>query len=130
MALYMLLGFPIAAYVVLDSHVSKFLMDRMKVKVLVAQCVQLFATPWTVAHGFLCPWNSPGKNTGVGKHSLYLPDPGMEPRSPALQKQVQYILTHHLHCKAVSVSTFIQYLNKHKISSCLSIYHSFRVLNI
>ena len=36
----------------------------------------------------LCPWNSPGKNTGVGCHSLSpgdLLDPGMEPRSPALQ---------------------------------------------
>ena len=28
--------------------------------------IQLFATPWTVAHWFLCAWVSPGKNTGVG----------------------------------------------------------------
>ena len=27
-------------------------------------------TPWTVAHQALCPLNSPGKNTGVGCHSL------------------------------------------------------------
>ena len=36
----------------------------------------------------LCPWNSPGKNTGVGCHSLLqgdLPNPGIKPRSPALQ---------------------------------------------
>ena len=36
----------------------------------------------------LCPWNSPGKNTGMGCHSLLqgdLPDPGMELRYPALQ---------------------------------------------
>ena len=26
--------------------------------------------PWTVALSFLCPWNSPGKNPGVGSHSL------------------------------------------------------------
>ena len=32
--------------------------------------VQLFATPWTVAHQALCPWDSPGKNTGVGCHFL------------------------------------------------------------
>ena len=32
----------------------------------------------------LCPWDSPGKNTGVGCH----PDPGIEPRSPALQADV------------------------------------------
>ena len=29
--------------------------------------VPLFATPWI---RLLCPWNSPGKNTGVGCHSL------------------------------------------------------------
>ena len=31
---------------------------------------QLFATPWTVNCRLLCPWNSPGKNTGVGFHFL------------------------------------------------------------
>ena len=34
------------------------------------------------------PRNSPGQNTGVGGRSLLqgnLPNPGMEPRSPALQ---------------------------------------------
>ena len=28
------------------------------------------ATPWTVACQVLCPWSSPGKNTGVGYHFL------------------------------------------------------------
>ena len=33
--------------------------------------VQLFATPWTVSHArFLCPWDPPGKNTGVDCHFL------------------------------------------------------------
>ena len=60
----------------------------MKVKVLVAQSCQTLATPWTIAHqaplcvgfsrqeywsGLPCP--SPGD----------LPDPGIEPGSPALQ---------------------------------------------
>ena len=31
---------------------------------------QLFGTVWTVATRFLCPWDSPGKNTGVGCHFL------------------------------------------------------------
>ena len=31
--------------------------------------VQLFVTPWTPAR-FLCPWDSSGKNTGVGCHFL------------------------------------------------------------
>ena len=34
----------------------------------------LFETPWTVAHQ--APWNSPGD----------LPDPGLEPRSPAFRE--------------------------------------------
>jgi len=36
----------------------------------------------------LCPWDSPGKNTGVSRHSLLqgnLPDPRIKPGSPALQ---------------------------------------------
>ena len=51
-------------------------------------CVWLFATPWTVAPRLLCPWDSPGKSTGVGCHSLLqgnLPDSGIELVSPALQ---------------------------------------------
>ena len=28
------------------------------------------ATPWTIAHQALCPWDSPGKNTGVGCYAL------------------------------------------------------------
>ena len=60
----------------------------MKVKVKLLSPVQLFATPWTVAHqaspsmGFSrqeswsgLPFPSPGD----------LPNPGIEPRSPMLQ---------------------------------------------
>ena len=39
-------------------------------------------------HRLHIPWNSPGQNTGVGNLSLLqgdLPNPGIEPRSPALQ---------------------------------------------
>ena len=39
-------------------------------------------------HGLYSPWNSPGQNTGVGSLSLLqgiFPNPGIEPRSPALQ---------------------------------------------
>ena len=43
-------------------------------------------TPWAIAR-LLCPWDSPDKNTGVGCHFSpgHLPDPGIEPESPALQ---------------------------------------------
>ena len=42
-----------------------------------------FSPPSSSVHG-----DSPGKNTGVGCHALHpgdLPNPGIEPRSPALQ---------------------------------------------
>ena len=32
--------------------------------------VRLCVTPWTAAHQAPCPWDSPGKNTGVGCHFL------------------------------------------------------------
>ena len=46
------------------------------------QSVQLFATPSNCR--LLCPWNSPGKNTGVGcpcPPPGDLPNPGIKPRS-------------------------------------------------
>ena len=54
-------------------------------KVLAAQSCP---TLWDPMDYSLCPWDSPGKNTGVGIHSLLqgnLPDPGVEHRSPILQ---------------------------------------------
>ena len=36
---------------------------------------------------FLCPWDFPGKDTGVGSHALLqgiFPTQGVKPRSPAL----------------------------------------------
>ena len=50
---------------------------------LVAKLYPTFATPWTVACQALCPWDSLGKNTGVGCHFLLqgiLPTLGSSPR--------------------------------------------------
>ena len=33
-------------------------------------CIQLFVTPWTVAHQAPLSWNSPGKNAGMSSHSF------------------------------------------------------------
>ena len=66
-----------------------------RVCVLIASVMCNSAAPWTVAPTrLLCPWNSPVKSTGVGCHSLLqgnLPNPGIKPRSPALQ--ILYHLT-------------------------------------
>ena len=43
--------------------------------------IQLFVTPWTVAPTLLCQW---GFSSGLpGPPPGYLPDPGIEPMSPA-----------------------------------------------
>ena len=44
--------------------------------------VQLFVILWTVAARLLCPWDSAGKNTGVGSHALLqgiFPTQGLSP---------------------------------------------------
>ena len=47
--------------------------------------VQLFATSWTAAFRLFCPWDFPGKNTGVGFHVLFYGIyPGIGPSSPVL----------------------------------------------
>ena len=43
---------------------------RLRVKVLVTQLCLTLCDPWAVAASFLCPWNSPGKNIGLGCHFL------------------------------------------------------------
>ena len=54
-------------------------------------------TPWSVARTrLLCPWNAPGKNPGVDRHSLLqgiLPNRGVKPRSPTLQADIFYHLS-------------------------------------
>ena len=70
------------------SITSKGPCSAWKVKVKLLSRVWLFATPWTVAcTRLLCPWDFLGKSTGVGCYFLpqgIFPDPGIEPRSPAL----------------------------------------------
>ena len=57
----------------------------MTLKVLVAQS---YLTLCNLMDCNFCPWDSPGKNTGVDCHSTLqgnLPDPRIKPRSPILQ---------------------------------------------
>ena len=42
---------------------------KWKVKVKSLSRVRLLATPWTAATRPLCPWDFPGKSTGVGCHA-------------------------------------------------------------
>ena len=65
----------------------------------VQRCVQLFVTQGLWAIRLLCPWNFPGKNTGLGCHFLLqgdLPDPGIKSMSLChLQWQADFLLLNH-----------------------------------
>ena len=64
---------PIATKAWMEMHVTinfKLVFYNVYVCVFVLSHVQLFATPGTVAHPRLFPWNFPGKNTGVGFYFL------------------------------------------------------------
>ena len=64
------------------------LTKTMKVKVKSLSRVQLFATPWTVGHQALASMGFPRQEYWSGLPFPFpgdLPDPGIEPRSPALQ---------------------------------------------
>ena len=56
---------------------------------LVATSCLTLATPWTLACQASCPWDSPGKNTGVIclflLSGIFLTQKSSPPRSPALQ---------------------------------------------
>ena len=72
-----------------------FVISVMCVLVTLAQlcCIRLFATPWTVALQAPCPWNFPGKNTGVGCHFLlqgFFPMQGLDPHLRLLHWQIFY----------------------------------------
>ena len=45
-------------------------LSKAKVKGKSLSCVCLLATPWTMAHQVLCPWDFPGMNAEVGYHFL------------------------------------------------------------
>ena len=55
--------------------------------IYILSLVQLFVTHGRQPVRLLCPWNSPGENTGVLPFPSpgVLPDPGIEAGSPALQ---------------------------------------------
>ena len=52
----------------LNAKFQRIASKEKKVKLL--SRVRLFATPWTVVYQLLCPWDFPGKNTGLGCHFL------------------------------------------------------------
>ena len=46
------------------------IMSYFRVSACMLSHFRLFATLWTEPTRLLCPWDSPGKNTGVGWHAL------------------------------------------------------------
>ena len=102
--------------------------------VLVAQSCLTVCNPidYTQLTRLLCPWNCPGKNTGVGSHSLLhgiFPARGSNPGLLHC-RQILYYLSHHgsgfIKEKTLTLSTFLRlYLNNESESevaqSCLTL---------
>ena len=74
-----------------------FLISSESVKVSVSQLCPILYDPVNgLATKFFCPWNSPGKNTGVGCHSLLqgiFPTQGLNPHLLRC-RQILYHLSH------------------------------------
>ena len=63
-------------------------LKKVKVKVQLCRCVQLFATPWIVAHQAPVSMGFSRQEYWSGLPFTYpedLPNPGIEARSPAFQ---------------------------------------------
>ena len=93
---YKRLGF--LYYVILNNiikYLLKFLQILMKVEVLVVQSCPTLCSPMEPTRLF-CPWNSPGKNTGVGCRFLLQKIFLTQGSKPALLhcKQFLYHLSH------------------------------------
>ena len=81
--------------------------------------VQLFATLWTVA---LCPWDSPGKNTGVGCRALLQGILSTQGSNPGLLNLLQLlqVLYHQSHLGSpwhLSLSNTLLTINQQDIIS-------------
>ena len=80
----------------LNAKFQRIASKEKKVKLL--SRVRLFATPWTVVYQLLCPWDFPGKNTGLGCHFLLqgiFPAQGSNPGLPHY-RQILYHLGHNI----------------------------------
>ena len=64
-----------------------------------------FVTPWTVAYKAPLSMEFSGNSTGVGCHFLlgHIPEPGIDPRSPALQADALLSKPPNRHIMNISV---------------------------
>ena len=82
--------------------------------------VRLFATPRTVAPRLLCPWNSPGKNTGVGYHAALLPNAVLQFTAPTACLPCTDAALGTFHVKVLSTVPQGGYYGSHPIEVTLS----------
>ena len=80
--------------------------------------VRLCVTIRTVAHQALCPWDSPGKNTGVGCYFLLqgiFPTQGSNPGLPHC-RQTLYPLSH----QGSPIISYVEHLFMYPLAICVS----------
>ena len=91
-----------------SNLVQKFLKTLLSHESALCVCaLHRFATAWSVARQLLCPWDSPGGNTGVGCHALLqgiFPIRGWNPSLLyLLHWQVDSVLLNHQESPHLSV---------------------------
>ena len=72
-------------------------------------CVLLFMIPWIIGHQAPLPWDSPGKNIGVGSYSLVqgtFPTQGLN-LSVLHFRQILYLLSHQGNLGTLYIYTYI-----------------------
>ena len=85
------------AYANWGSHINK----RVENKVLVTQSCPTLCDPMncSLPSRILCPWDFPGKNTGMGSHSLLQEIFSIQGSNPRLShwRQILYHLSHQVY---------------------------------
>ena len=89
----------------LSVCVYMYVYMKLKLKQLLHH-VWLFVTPWIVAHQLLCPWDSLGKNIGVGNQSLFQGSFPVQGSNLGHLKCIQ-ILYHQSHQQATYIYTHV-----------------------
>ena len=90
-------------------------------------CVQLFLTPWTVAHQAPLSRDFPGKNTGVGCHTLLqgiFTTQGFNPCLPCLLRRQVDSLPFELSSEELGLINYINYVKKRVAQLCLTLYNT------
>ena len=110
-----------------------YLPDAVGIGCVCISCsvVSKSTTPWTLQPArLLCPWNSPGKNTGVGCHFLLqgiFPTQGLNTGLPHC-RPILYYLCHQGRCKHWGWQSWLYFLFSRPLFTCICVHSQIFVI--